>query len=254
MWVETTAHPKKTSWGVFSGKRKIAGVLVNHQIRGKSPLRFDFLGKSLYIIYYYYYLSMEFKFNNIGISGVAGCGKNTLSEIIIKLLQRLELPYRELSIAKKLKQEVSWASRELYGINSSNCTREEKDTIRPFLVAHGEIKRKLSNGTHWTSLLNKELTADKINIITDIRYNHYEKDEVFWLKNEINGVLIHLSRYDQINGERSYFLPANEAEKTNDPRLKAEADFVLKWKSDKEQIKKVISAEKLLKWVKKLYV
>ena len=62
------------------------------------------------------------------------------------------------SIAKKLKQEVSRASRELYGINSSNCTREEKDTIRPFLVAHGEIKRKLSNGTHWTSLLNKELS------------------------------------------------------------------------------------------------
>ena len=69
---------------------------------------------------------MEFKFNNIGISGVAGCGKNTLSTIIIKLLQRMELPYRELSIAKNLKQEVSWVSRELYGINSSNCTREEK--------------------------------------------------------------------------------------------------------------------------------
>ena len=146
MWAETTARPKKTSRGVISGKRQIAGVLVNHQIRGKSPLRSDFLGKSLYIIYYYYYLSMEFKFNNIGISGVAGCGKNTLSTIIIKLLQRMGLPYRELSIAKNLKQEVSWASRELYGINSSNCTRKEKDTIRPFLVAHGIIKRKLSNG------------------------------------------------------------------------------------------------------------
>ena len=87
---------------------------------------------------------MEFKYKNIGISGVAGCGKNTLSDIIIKLLQRLELPYRELSIANNLKQEVSWVSRELYGINSSNCTREEKNTIRPLLVAHGVIKRELS--------------------------------------------------------------------------------------------------------------
>ena len=197
---------------------------------------------------------MKFKYKNIGISGVAGCGKNTLSEIIIKLLQRLELPYRELSIANNLKQEVSWVSRELYGINSSNCTREEKETIRPLLVAHGEIKRNLSNGTHWTSLLNKELAADKINIITDIRYNKYEKDEVSWLKNEINGVLIYLSRYDEVNGEREYFPPANEAERQNGPLVKCEADFILNWKSEKNDTKKIISTSRLLKWVKKLYV
>ena len=197
---------------------------------------------------------MKFKYKNIGISGVAGCGKNTLSEIIIKLLQRFELPYRELSIANNLKQEVSWVSRELYGINSSNCTREEKETIRPLLVAHGEIKRNLSNGTHWTSSLNKELAADKINIITDIRYNKYEKDEVYWLKSEINGVLIHLSRYDEMNGKRIYFPPANEAERENDPFVKSEADFILNWKSEKDDTKKIISTSRLLKWVKKLYV
>ena len=197
---------------------------------------------------------MEFKYKNIGISGVAGCGKNTLSEIIIKLLQRLELPYRELSIAKNLKQEVSWVSRELYEINSSNCTRNEKDTIRPLLVAHGEIKRKLSNGTYWTSLLNKELAPEKINIITDIRFNEYEKDQVYWLKNEINGVLIHLGRYDQVNGGRAHILPANEAERRNDPLIRREADFLLKWKTEEDPTKKIISAEKLLKWVKKLYV
>jgi len=197
---------------------------------------------------------MEFKYKNIGISGVAGCGKNTLSTIIIKLLQRMELPYRELSIAKNLKQEVSWVSRELYGINSSNCTREEKDIVRPLLVAHGEIKRKLSNGRHWVEVLNKELAPDKINIITDIRYNKYEKDEVFWLKNEINGVLIHLSRYDEMNGKRIYFPPANEAERENDPLVKSEADFVLNWKSEEDDTKKIISASQMLKWVKKLYV
>jgi len=197
---------------------------------------------------------MEFKYKSIGISGVAGCGKNTLSTIIIKLLQRMGLPYRELSIAKNLKEEVSWVSRELYGINSSNCTREEKDTIRPLLVAHGEIKRKLSNGRHWVEMLNKELAPDKINIITDIRYNQYEKDEVFWLKNEINGVLIHLSRYNQLEPGRDYFLPANEAEKRNDPLIKRESDFLLKWRTEENQIKKIISAEKLLKWVKRLYV
>ena len=57
---------------------------------------------------------MKFKYKNIGIAGVAGCGKNTLAEIIIKLLQRLELPYRELSIANNLKKELSSSSRQLY--------------------------------------------------------------------------------------------------------------------------------------------
>ena len=197
---------------------------------------------------------MEFKFNNIGISGVAGCGKNTLSSIIIKLLQRMELPYRELSIANNLKQEISWVSRELYGINSSNCTREEKDTIRPLLVAHGVIKRELSNGRHWVEMLNKELAPDKINIITDVRFNKYEKDEVYWLKKEINGVLIHLSRYDEIKGKRVFFSPANEEERRNDPLVKKESDFALNWKTEEDQTKKIISAARLLKWVKKLYV
>ena len=197
---------------------------------------------------------MEFKFNNIGISGVAGCGKNTLSSIIIKLLQRMKLPYRELSIANNLKQEISWVSRELYGINSSNCTREEKNTIRPLLVAHGVIKRELSNGRHWVEMLNKELAPDKINIITDIRFNKYEKDEVYWLKKEINGVLIHLSRYDEIKGKRVFFHPANEKERENDPLVKKEADFIFNWKTEEDRTKKIISASHLLKWVKKLYV
>jgi len=197
---------------------------------------------------------MNYKFKNIGIGGVAGCGKNTVANMIIKLLQRLNLPYQELSIAKNLKKEVSCVSRELYGIDSINCTREEKDTIRPFLVAHGEIKRDLSNGRHWIDQISKELAPEKINIITDVRFNKYEKDEVFWLKEEINGALIHVSRYDEVNGERFYMPPANEAEKINDPLVKNEADFKLNWKTEEEDIKKIISTEKLLKWVKKLYV
>tara|TARA_B100000287_G_scaffold383082_1_gene388621 strand:+ start:66 stop:659 length:594 start_codon:yes stop_codon:yes gene_type:complete len=197
---------------------------------------------------------MNFKYKNIGIAGVAGCGKNTLSNLIIKLLQRLELPYRELSIANNLKKELSVASLELYGIDSSSCSREEKEIIRPMLVAHGEIRRKLSNGTHWTSLLKKELAPEKINIITDIRFNKYEKDEVFWLKNEINGVLIHLSRYEENNGERIFFPPANETEKENDPLVRKDADFRLNWKTQEDETKKIISASQMLKWVKKLYV
>ena len=197
---------------------------------------------------------MNFKYKNIGIGGVAGCGKNTVANIIIKLLQRMGLPYRELSIAKNLKKEVSYVSRELYGIDSTNCTREEKDIIRPFLVSHGEIKRNLSNGRHWVEKITEELAPEKINIITDVRFNKYEKDEVFWLKKEINGVLIHVSRYEEVGGERVFMPPANDTETVNDPLVKRDADFKFYWKTEKNDTNKIISASHLLKWVKKLYV
>ena len=102
--------------------------------------------------------------------------------------------------------------------------------------------------------LNKDLDPQKINIITDIRFNEYEKDEVFWLRKEINGVLIHLARYEEQGSGKTYVLPANEEESRNEPLLKRDADFLFEWKSEQEDIKKIISAERLLKWVENLYV
>ncbi len=196
---------------------------------------------------------MNFKYTNIALSGVAGCGKNTVSSIITKLLGRLDLPYKELAIADNLKKELIPSSKELYGIDPSNCSRREKDLIRPFLVAHGEIKRNLSEGRHWVNQVNYKLDAEKINIITDVRFNKYEKDEVYWVKNEINGVLIHVSLYNIENNRRVFLPPANETELKNDLLVKKEADFILNWPFEKDKTKQILNCEKLLKWVKNIY-
>jgi hypothetical protein len=196
---------------------------------------------------------MNFKYTNIALSGVAGCGKNTVSSIITKLLGRLDLPYKELAIADNLKKELISSSKELYGIDPSNCSRREKDLIRPFLVAHGEIKRNLSEGRHWVNQVNSKLDAEKINIITDVRFNKYEKDEVYWVKNEINGVLIHVSLYNIKNNQRVFLPPANETEFKNDLLVKKEADFILNWPFEKDKTKQILNCEKLLKWVKNIY-
>lgn len=196
---------------------------------------------------------MSFKYANIGLSGVAGCGKNTIAVIIGKFLDRLGLPYKELSIANNLKKELAPASVELYGIDSSKCGRQEKDLIRPLLVAHGGIKRKLSKGRHWIEQLSPELHKDKINIITDIRFNEYDKDEVYWIKNEINGILIHISQYKEKNGNRIFLSAANFTEEQNDPKVKKEADFILNWPYEKDQVKQILNCEKLLKWLKGIY-
>jgi len=196
---------------------------------------------------------MNFKYTNIALSGVAGCGKNTVSSIITKLLGRLDLPYKELAIADNLKKELIPSSKELYGIDPSNCSRREKDLIRPFLVAHGEIKRNLSEGRHWVNQVNSKLDAEKINIITDVRFNKYEKDEVYWVKSEINGVLIHVSLYNIENNQRVFLPPANETEFKNDLLVKKEADFILNWPFEKDKTKQILNCEKLLKWVKNIY-
>ena len=172
---------------------------------------------------------MDFKYKNIALSGVAGCGKNTVSEIVIKFLQRMGLVSKELSIAMNLEKELVAPSKKLYGIDSFNCSREEKDLIRPFLVAHGQIKRNLSQGRHWIDKLTTELDREKINIITDVRFNEFEKDEVFWVKNEINGVLIHISRFCEENGERVFIPPANSAERENDPKVKLKSLHKFSW-------------------------
>jgi len=197
---------------------------------------------------------MSYTFKNIGISGVAGSGKNTLAEIIIKFLERMDIPCQELSIANNLKKELSTISKELYGIDSYSCTREEKDVIRPFLVAHGEIKRRLSEGKHWTNLLSRDLDSEKVNIITDVRYSEYKDDEIDWLKNDANGVLIHLSRYVKNNEKRIYIKAMNPSEKRNDPCMREKSDFALSWGTYDESSKRIASTEKLLRWIKKLYV
>ena len=197
---------------------------------------------------------MDFKYKNIALSGVAGCGKNTISEIIIKFLTRLGLDSKELSIARNLKKELSVPSQKLYGIDSFNCTREEKDLIRPFLVAHGQIKRNMSQGRHWIEQLNKELEPEKVNIITDVRFNQFDKDEVFWAKNEINAVVIHISRFIEKDGIREFVPPANSTESENDPKVKAEADFILNWATENNEVKRIFNCKKLLKWLQGIYV
>ena len=127
----------------------------------------------------------------IGISGVAGSGK----DLFYSLLSR-KINCERYALADNLKKEVKETSLKLYGIDSTNCSREEKNYIRPFLVSHGTMKRNQTDGTHWTKLLTKKIKEDcfeylyesnneptsRLACITDIRYDSFDKDEVFWLK------------------------------------------------------------------------
>ena len=163
----------------------------------------------------------------IGLSGVAGCGK----DLFCKILLEESSGFKRFSLADKLKKDLREELKEDYGIDILDCSREEKDKVRPRLVEYGLKKRRLTAGRYWTTKLTSEILNFKKDVcITDIRYDEYDADELFWLNKELGGVLLHISKfYKDKNNNKIFHEAANEEERQNDPRLKANADYVIEW-------------------------
>ena len=189
--------------------------------------------------------------NVIGIAGVAGSGKDTFAEIIKKVFESNGFEVNCLSFAKKLKEEVAEVSKDMYGIDTTNCTREEKNLIRPLLLAHGAIMREKTKGQYWIDGIKDLVCNDKINIITDVRFCEYECDEVDWIQSN-NGIVVHITRFFEENGERIYISPDNEYEKRNNKILKNKANYSFSWPTDiSKQIK---YSNKFFEWLVKNYL
>jgi len=175
----------------------------------------------------------------IGISGVAGSGKDLFYTILSRYVK-----CKRYALADKLKLEVNSFCKRHYKIDLFNCNREEKESIRDLLVFHGTHKRKLSDGKYFTRELNKiikkdikskTLDGDALIVVTDIRYDEYKQDEIYWLKKLMNGVLCHVSQYEMklLEGRsrktKAFRLPVNAEEEREDPKLKAVADAIIEW-------------------------
>lgn len=186
----------------------------------------------------------------IGIAGVAGSGKDTFGKIIGNVFENSGGKVNYLSFAAKLKSEVSEISKKLYDIDPINCTREEKNLIRPLLLAHGAIMREKTQGQYWINSIKNLIIENNINIITDVRFCEYECDEVDWIQSN-GGIVVHITRFFEENGQRIYIMPDNEYEKRNDKTLKNKADYSFSWPTDISKQKKY--SEKFFKWLVKNY-
>lgn len=152
----------------------------------------------------------------LALSGKANSGKNFFADQIQKYYNK---PVVILSLADALKKDAQAFILEKFGIDILNCTREQKDLVRPILVAIGRVNRKISKGTCYTKIIDSQIKdiKDSIIVITDCRYIYYPEDEYYWLKNH-GGKLIYI--------ERAGIDYPNEDERINCPKLKAVADFV----------------------------
>jgi hypothetical protein len=195
----------------------------------------------------------------IGISGVAGAGKDTFFDLLSE-----RIPCEKYSLADELKREVNQWCRMHYHIDSVNCNRDQKEIIRPLLVAHGTTKRKMSKGRHWIEQLHDKVVKgdnSKFKIITDIRYDDYENDEADWIQRELGGVLIHVSQYELCSENlhkpdlgpfvKKFKDPANSEEARNDPKIKKKSDFQIEWEFIKDgRIEELESyIDNFLKWL-----
>ena len=145
-------------------------------------------------------------FHFVGIGGMAGAGKDLFFTLCKEYLRKQQIHSVKVSLADKLKAEVETTIKDMYGFSLKNCTRDQKNLIRPHLVFHGSVKRKQTEGRHWieqaedtiAKLYENSISQNLIKpfvFITDIRYNEYKEDETQWIKQELEGTLVHIQKF-----------------------------------------------------------
>jgi hypothetical protein len=168
----------------------------------------------------------------IGITGVATSGKDTLCILLKRFFLEKSLICQRFALADELKKDLKNFILEKFNINIENCHPLDKKIVRPILVAYGKVKRNQTFGRYWIEKLKTNIQNNStIPIVTDIRYDEYPADEFSWLKKENGGILIHISRIQ----DGKFIPPANEEEKVNDEKLKAQSDYQIVWCTENNQ-------------------
>lgn len=160
----------------------------------------------------------------IGLTGLAGSGKDTFYSLLAK-----KLPFVRYAIADELKLMLRQKLLDKYGYDILNCNRDEKNVMRDDIVSFAKQKREETQGSFWTRILQEKIqsSSDKYICITDIRFNYYPEDEVFWLKTKLKGKLVDISSYSPLNGK--FMSPPNQEEALNYPLTKVSADYYVMW-------------------------
>ena len=169
----------------------------------------------------------------IGVSGVARSGKNLFCDIAIKQLSQKGVKAKQYALAYYLKKDCEEFIKTKLGLDVFTEKTDDKTIFREMLVWYGGVKRKQTEGAYLTSMLQKDMEADdnEVIFVSDIRYDQYPKDEVYWIKEVLGGYLVHVSKYTYNDwDERVFTEPPNEHEKLNDPLVKLKSDYLLQWK------------------------
>tara|TARA_R110000822_G_scaffold110654_8_gene241039 strand:- start:1980 stop:2561 length:582 start_codon:yes stop_codon:yes gene_type:complete len=162
----------------------------------------------------------------IGFSGFARSGKNTACEILCSILRDNNTIYAEYAFASELKRKIDPMVKSLFGFSAFTESQDEKEILRPILVAVGEAARKI-DPDFWLNIVCEQIKLRDAGVkhhgvdchmilVTDVRYENEAKR-----LQELGGKIIHL--------EREGLQPPNEEERINTPKVKAVSDLVIDW-------------------------
>ena len=171
----------------------------------------------------------------LGFSGRAGCGKDTLFSLLKSHFSpRFEV--RRFSVGDVIRQHLNMLPYITdSGINFFDLKRDQKELWRPLMVAYGNSCRNASKGRFFIDIIEPHiksrcLNKPTISCITDIRFDEFDKDEVYWLQNELCGNLVYLDRYTtDLEGKESSIPFVNDTEREQDPKLHKKADISIRW-------------------------
>lgn len=153
----------------------------------------------------------------IGVAGVARAGKDTFGNAAGKKIKSLNYDYQILSFADEVKRDLDPLIKKTFGFSAFTEVTEEKEIIRPVLIAWGTHVMRKHNGNHWIDKIQKNIKNDAnvVYVVTDVRY----VNECEWIQSFNQGCVVHVSR-DNVK-------PNNTEEIKNDPILQKKCDVKL---------------------------
>lgn len=178
----------------------------------------------------------------IGISGLARSGKDLFAKVAKTILESKNLVVEKHALAYELKNDLRSLLQEKLGVDSFTEITEEKNLIRPILVAYADALRKKTEGKYFTTKLQSKIAQSNADVVlvTDIRYDKYTEDECYWVQKVMNGKIVHITKYKMSPAPSTrristskpvkiYNQPPNDHEMLNDPWVKKKSDYAFEW-------------------------
>ena len=160
--------------------------------------------------------------NLIGIAGFARSGKDSLAQILSKLLDRCKIT----SFAYYLKKDIDPFLQSRLNISAFTEDPKEKEIIRPLLVCWGtKIIRDKIDSEYWIRKMHNVRVVHRSQgiktIIPDVRF----ENEVEWI-HSLGGTTIYI--------ERAGVGPINSDEEKHTKKLKKMCKFSFYWDNLKD--------------------
>lgn len=192
----------------------------------------------------------------IGLAGKAGSGKDTLFNILQHALAPTTTQRWSIGdiVRADLNKLDGLASND---INLFKLKGPQKEIWRPLMAAYGNACRQETEGRYfineldWRLRFTQQPTLPIISVITDIRFDQFEHDEVHWVKEELKGKLVYIDRYTtDLDGNKSAIPFVNDLERSQDENLRKKADIIINWPTVNDRETLLTHAQPLLNRIK----